>query len=175
MTSIYGVDTFAHIGLFFCIWMPVGAALSWDRLSGRVSGAASAEARLSLRLLQVYLCIIYLASGLEKAVGEQWWNGEAMWRSLMRLDLGQFESAWLAQVPWLARVLCWGTLLVEIGYAFFVWPRRTRRLWAVATIALHIGIAVMLGLVSFAAVMIVFTTSAFLISAEPGTLPASKP
>jgi len=164
--SVYGVDTFANIGLFYCLWMPVGEMFSLDRAAGRATGAPSWLARLSLRVLQIHLCVVYLASGLEKATGEQWWNGEAIWRALMRPDLGQFDFSWLASVPLLAKVVCWQTLLVEIGYAFFVWPRRTRKWWALATIGLHAGIAVMMGLWSFSALMATLTMCAFLISAE---------
>src|SRR5262249_28227711 len=77
--SAYGVYEFAHISLFYCVWMPVGHALSLDRRQGRVSGEASPGARLALRVLQLHLCIVYLASGIEKATGEQWRNGEAVW------------------------------------------------------------------------------------------------
>jgi hypothetical protein len=165
--SIYGVDEFAHIALFYCVWMPVGHALSLDRLAGRVSDAPSAAARLSLRVLQLHLCVVYVSSGIHKALGEQWWDGEAIWRSLTRPDFAQFDMSWLAEVPWLAALACWGTLLVEIGYPLLVWPRRWRAAGALAAVGLHVGIAVGLGLVSFAAVMIVLNVAAFLVRAEP--------
>jgi hypothetical protein len=165
--AIYGVDQFAHIGLFYCVWMPIGAALSVDALGGRESGTPTFSARLALRVLQIHLCVVYFSSGVEKATGIQWWNGEAVWRALMRPDLGQFNVAWFADAPWLARALCWGTLLVEVGYALLIWPRRTRKVWALATVGMHVGIAVGMGLVSFSAVMAVFTVAAFLVSSEP--------
>jgi Vitamin K-dependent gamma-carboxylase len=174
-TSIYGVDEFAHIALFYCVFMPVGHALSLDRLAGRVRGEPSAAARLALRVLQLHLCVAYVSSGIHKAVGEQWWDGEAVWRSLMRPDLGQFDMAWLADAPWVAMLACWGTLLVELGYPLLVWPRWWRKLGALATIGLHVGIAVGLGLVSFAAVMIVLNVAAFLVRAEPAAEPQTSP
>jgi hypothetical protein len=61
-----------------------------------------------------------------------------------------------------------GTLVIETFYPIFVWPRRTRTLWALATISLHVGIAVFMGLVSFSAMMAVFTGSMFLVSGTPG-------
>jgi hypothetical protein len=164
-TSVYGVDTFAQIALFYCMWMPVGQSLAVDRWGQ--PDAASAAARLSLRVLQLHLCIVYFSSGLDKAEGMQWWTGDAIWRGLMRPDFNQFDVTWLASVPWLAMLICWGTLLVELGYAFCVWPKRTRALWALATIGLHLGIAVLMGLWSFSALMIVLTGSTFLVSAEP--------
>ena len=80
--SIYGVDEFAHIGLFYCIWMPVGQAWSLDRWG--VADAGTWEARLALRVLQLHLCIVYFASGIEKATGTDWRNGDVIWYALMR-------------------------------------------------------------------------------------------
>jgi hypothetical protein len=162
--SIYGVDQFAHIGLFYCLCMPVGAAASVDRRAGRETGEGFFSARLALRVLQFHLCIVYLASGIEKATGIQWWNGEAVWRAMMRPDLGQFDVAWLACAPWLARVACWGTLAVELGFSILIWPRWTRKVMGLATIGMHVGIGLGMGLVSFSAVMIVWNLAAFLIS-----------
>ncbi len=173
--SIYGVDQFANIALFYCVVMPVADAASADRLAGRTTGAPSSGARLALRVLQLHLCVVYLASGLEKAAGEQWWNGEAIWRAFIWPSMSVFDFTWLAEVPWVAKLACWGTLLVEIGYAFLVWPRATRRWMALATLGLHLGIAVTLGLVTFAALMMVLTTAAFLVSPEPRAVPAADP
>jgi hypothetical protein len=174
-TSIYGVDDFAHIGLFYCVWMPVGHAWSLDRRSGAVSDEPTPLARLALRVLQLHLCIVYLSSGIEKATGEQWRNGEAIWRTLMRTDLATIDWSWLADHAWVAVVACWATLVVEIGYLLMIWHRRTRLVWALATVGLHLGIALGMGLVSFAAVMIVFNVAALMIPAEssagaPGAL-----
>jgi hypothetical protein len=174
-TSIYGVDDFAHIALFYCIWMPVGFAWSLDRYNGSVSDAPTPLARLALRVLQLHLCIVYLSSGVEKATGEQWWNGEAIWRSVMRPDLAVFDLSWLAGLPVLAMVLCWGTLMVEVGYVLMIWHRRTRLPWAAATMGLHLGIAVFLGLWSFGLLMMVLNVAALVVSPEPRLLPAAKP
>ena len=97
----------------------------------------------------------------------QWWNGEAMWRSLMLPEYAQFDMSWISQVPWLAILFCWSTFFIEIGYAFFIWHPRTRKIWVLATMALHIGIAVFLGLVTFSMAMAVLTFSIFGVSAKP--------
>jgi len=161
--TVYGAYEFAHIALFYCLWFPVGGAWSLDRRAGRASGEPSADARLGLRLLQLHLCVVYFASGIEKATGMQWWNGEAVWRAVMRPDFGYFDFTWLAAVPWVAMLACWGTLVIEIGYALFVWPRRTRRAMALATVGLHVGIGVFLGLWAFAALMIALSVAAWLV------------
>lgn len=148
--AAYGVETFMHIGLCYCMVMPVrpGAPVSeWNTLS--------------IRVLQLHLCIVYVASGVEKAAGIQWWNGEAIWQTLMHSQFSRFDMSWLAQHPWLARLLCWATLLIEIGYPFFMWFRRSRPYGYFAVVSLHLGIAIFMGLELFAAAMIIFNTAAF--------------
>lgn len=159
-TASYGLDHFAHVSLFFLIWMPAGAALSVDNLGKYVWGNPSPQARLSLRVLQGYLAITYLASGLEKIVGIQWRDGEAVWRSLNLPSLHQYDMGWVASYPWLPFLAGWGTLLVEIGYAVFIWPRKTRRLWMWLTVGMHAGIAAFLGLWLFSLIMIILNFAA---------------
>lgn len=159
--TAYGTDFFAHVALFFLIWVPSGATLSLDSLFKPGRATPSGEARLGLRVFQIYLCIAYLASGLEKMLGEQWLNGEAIWRSLMLPSLGQFSMDWLSQFPVLAKLAGWGTLVVETLYPVFIWPKKTRGLWVILTVMLHVGIAVFLGLWLFSALMIVLNLGAF--------------
>ncbi|WP_437995397.1 HTTM domain-containing protein [Sorangium sp. So ce185] len=174
----YGADNYANIFLFYLIWMPSGAALSLDRRLARVPIGPPATTRLSLRVVQLHLCISYLASGLWKASGEQWWNGEAIWRSVMLPAYRQVDFSWLADHPWIAVIAGWLVVLVEAGYAFLIWPRRSRRFWVAATLALHLGIAVFMGLVVFGALMAVLTVAAFGVSADraaPATCPREHP
>jgi hypothetical protein len=159
--GVYGVDTFANTALFYCVIMPVGESFSLDRKLGCLKGDHTPYARLFLRLLQIHLCFVYLSAGVEKAKGTQWWTGEAIWRSLMQPQFHVFDMSWLAGVPWVAALAAWGTLILEIGYCFFIWPKRIRRLWLLGTIGLHLGIASFLGLWFFAAILIVLNLSAF--------------
>ncbi|UQA58749.1 HTTM domain-containing protein [Polyangium aurulentum] len=168
----YGADNFAHIFLFYLVWMPSGDALSLDRLISRRPHGPTWSARLGLRVAQIHLCIVYLASGIAKASGRGWWNGAAMWEALTMPDFRTFDFSWLARHEWLAVLGGWSVLLWELGYAALVWPRRTRRLWVIMTMTMHLGIMIFLGLYVFGAVMIVLTTSAFAVSAEPGHPPA---
>jgi hypothetical protein len=154
---LYGFDTFANIALFYCMFAPVGSALSCDRIAGRTSGTPSFAARLSLRVLQAHLALVYAASGIEKASGIQWWNGEALWRSWMRADLGTLDFSWIAWTPWIAAIGCWTTLGLEVGYALFMWPKRTRKWWGLAMISMHAGISLTMGLHAFAGIMILLT------------------
>ncbi|WP_437589321.1 HTTM domain-containing protein [Sorangium sp. So ce1000] len=163
----YGADQFANIFLFYLIFMPAGAVLSLERAFGRAPPEPSATARLALRVVQLHLCLVYLSSGVEKARGAAWWDGDAIWRSLMLPEYRRFDFSWLAHHAWIAVAAGWTVLLVEIGYPIFIWPRRTRRLWVAATVGLHVGIAVFMRLDIFGAIMSVFTIAAFGVKADP--------
>ena len=169
---VYGVDHFGNIFLFFMIWMPMGNKYSIDSWVGRTSSDPTSGTRLALRVLQFELCVIYVTSGIHKAMGEQWWTGEAIWRAVHLPLFGMVNMDWLAQAPWMAMLMAWATLLIEIGYGIFVWPRRTKHLWVAATVALHIGIALTIGLVSFSVVMAVMTVAVFGVSGEVERPPA---
>lgn len=168
-SSLYGVDDFAHIVLFYFVWMPIGHAWSLDVAAGRVTSAPSFAARLSLRVLQLHLCLVYLSSGIEKATapGHQWLTGEVLWRSLVLPEFAQFDLSWLADYPWILRLSTWGTLALELGYAFFIWPRWTRVPTALATIGMHLGIAVLMGMVTFGLLMMCLTACVWLVPSEP--------
>ncbi|MDI3292148.1 HTTM domain-containing protein [Polyangium sp. 15x6] len=164
---MYGVDSYAHIFLFYAIWVPVGRAASLDALISGASRAPTAGARIGLRIMQIHLCISYFASGVEKATYIDWWNGELIFRALSLPDYRRFDMSWLAHYPAISQLACWATLAIEIGYCVFIWPRRTRRLWLPAILSLHLGIAVFLGLHFFGAIMCVLNFALFGISPEP--------
>jgi hypothetical protein len=158
----YGVETFIHIGLFYCLLMPSAERWSLGARAGRTGYArVSAAARLSQRIIQLHLCMVYLNAGLAKMFGHEWWNGEAIWRSVMQPDFRQFDMSWLAWFPTLTLVLGWGVLVIECGYPLFIWNRRIRPFWLAATIALHAGIALFMGLWMFALAMIVMNIAGF--------------
>src|SRR4051794_35580850 len=121
--SFYGVDQLANTFLFYLLvfWREETIALG------------------CLRVMQIHLCVIYLSAGLFKALGSQWWNGEAVWQAVSQPAFRTFDLSWLARHSWIPTLAGWGTLVVEIGYALFIWPRRTRKAWCLATIGLHIG------------------------------------
>jgi hypothetical protein len=160
--AMYGVDQFAQIGLFYCVWFPAGEALSFDQSSDRGHARPTFGAWLALRILQLHVCIIYTASGVEKALGEQWWNGEAIWRAVMSAPIDPpIDCSFLATIPWLAKALCWMTLLLEAGVVAFVWHPRLRKLWLIGIVGMHLNIALLMNLWTFSATMIVFDVAAF--------------
>lgn len=160
--SFYGVDQLANTFLFYLLLFPSGRVWTF---ASRPAASQRAETIPvgCLRVLQAHLCVIYLAAGLDKAMGRQWWNGEAIWQTVSQPIFSTFDLSWLARPSWIPMVAGWSTLVVEIGYLFFIWPRRTRTPWSLATIGLHLGIGLFMGLVFFSSVMILLTVCFFLI------------
>ncbi|MGH9752889.1 MAG: hypothetical protein ACREA2_08890, partial [Blastocatellia bacterium] len=72
-----------------------------------------------------------------------------------------FDMSWLANFPYIALAASLGTLALEIGYAFFIWPSRTRHICLAAMVLMHSAIAIILGLRFFGAVLIVLNLAAF--------------
>jgi hypothetical protein len=155
--SFYGVDQIANTFLFYLFVFPAGRAWTFESRPEQTIPVGC------LRVMQVHLAVIYLAAGLGKAMGRQWWNGEAVWLAVTQPAFSTFDLGWTARHPWIPMLAGWSTLVVEVGYAFLIWPRRTRRAWALATIGLHLGLGLFMGLVFFSAVMILLTSCLFLI------------
>jgi hypothetical protein len=170
-SSAYGFDMYAHIFLFYLIWVPAGHAFSLDRLLGRTSALPSSDARLGLRVMQIHMAIAYLTSALEKAQVRDWWNGELIWRSVNLPEYSQFDMTWMAYWPIIPMALGWGTLLVEGLFFVFIWPKQTRLFWVILTTSLHAGIALFLGLQIFGIIMCVIVIALFGVSAEPALYP----
>jgi len=163
--SFYGVDQLANTFLFYLFLFPSGRA--WAFASGPASSRREGTIPVGcLRVMQLHLCAIYLGAGLHKAMGRQWWNGEAIWQVVSQPDFSTFNLTWLARSPWIPMLAGWGTVVVEIGYVFFIWPRRTRKAWCFATIGLHLCMGLFMGLVFFSSLMTLLTACLFLIPEE---------
>lgn len=163
---LYGADIFIHIAFFYLVFMPSGDAFSLDVRAGRRPNRPSVAAGLTRRILQLHLVIVYVSSGIEKAMGPQWWNGDAIWRSVALPAFRgpaylTFDLSALANVPWVPLASGWLVLLVETGYGAFIWWRGTRLVWLCLTLGMHLFIGVFLGMALFAAIMSLLNLAAF--------------
>lgn len=159
--TLYGMDYFTHIGLFYLVIMPSSDRLSLPVALGRRPRYQTVSAGVTRRMLQLQMALIYGSSGIEKSLGPQWWNGEAIWRSMTLPVFHVFDLTWLASVPWLPMMIGWSVLLTEGGYLVAMWFRRTRLPWFCAIVGMHLGIGLFMGMWVFAAVMITLNIGAF--------------
>lgn len=174
--TLYGVDMMMNFTLLYLALGPSGDALSVDRWVKRWRQRRQAarhgwplpsslphpsvSANVTLRLFQVHLCIIYLYSGLAKLQGGVWWNGTAVWMTLVNYEFSWVCHDWyaatmrfLTQHRWLWEIVVTGatigTLVLEIGFPFLVWNRRLRWPMLLGALGLHLGIGLLMGLMTF--------------------------
>ncbi len=186
-TTLFGMDTMMNLLVLYLTIAPCGAALSVDRLIGRywrtwralrdrrpvpeeAPPAPRVSATLALRMIQINLCIIYLAAGLSKLQGNAWWSQTAVWGTMAnpefsptQYDLYLGFLRLLCRHRWMWELFMAGgvlfTLAMEIGFPFLIWNRRLRWVMLSAGVMLHTGIALFMGLNTFSLFMIVFLMS----------------
>lgn len=184
-----------------------GVVQAWFRLLRRpvpaldeIAPAASAAivpsvgANVAIRLLQIHVGIIYFVAGLSKLQGNAWWAGEAVWGTLGNFEFAPMQYgfyreflAFIGEHRWLYAIIMTGgglfTLAFEIGYIFLIWRPTLRWIFLSGAIVLHGLIGVLMGLGTFALIMLVMNM-AFLrkeevywlvgwFGARPTSMPAS--
>lgn len=165
----YGLDQINSFLMLYLALGPCGDYLSIDaRLAqrqGRGVPQASVLANIAQRLIQVHMCIVYLFAGLGKLQGDTWWNGQAIWGAVANYEYQTIDLTWLAAHLGVVNLLTYGTLFWEVSYPFLIWPRLTRPIWLAMAIAVHAGIGLAMGMITFGLIM-VFGNLAFLDSAS---------
>jgi hypothetical protein len=181
VTLWFGMDAVLVMLLFYQMWGPTGATLSLDRWIRRQWIARQAlragqpvhtalalrpswAANISIRLIQIHMCVIYACSGLAKLQGNMWWNGWATWMTISMPEFELISMRWLAYLPdWFIEAFTWiatyGTLFLEIGFPFLIWSRTWRPVILFGVVMLHAGIGVFMGLGAFGAAMLTGCTS----------------
>jgi hypothetical protein len=156
----YGMDQLTTVGLFYLMISPLPDRCSLDCLF-RMIPVKSHRSGFIRRMLQIHLCIIYLVGGLAKCVGPGWWNGDSIWRALSHPPFNviapEILVRWRTVFP-IAGITVWA---IELGYPLLIWSKRTRNLWLICTIGMHVAIGVTMGMYLFALIMIVLNLAAF--------------
>jgi hypothetical protein len=110
-----------------------------------------------VRILELQVAWIYLATGLEKMTGTLWPSGIATYYSLqLEHTFGRTWAKPIAENLALAHVMSWGTLAFELAFLpLAMLPSRVTRLIAVAMAAsLHLGILVLMNVGNFPVIML---------------------
>lgn len=169
---LFGLDQVMMLLLMYLMLAPCGSIYSVDawlrhnreKVGKRNSwwlpnaGPNSAN-QVATRLIQLHLCIIYLFGGISKLRGEMWWDGSALWYAIVNWEYQSIDAVWLGHYPTLLGALAHITIFWETFYCATVWPRFSRP-WTIAlAIAVHGGIALGLGMITFGLMMIVANLS----------------
>ncbi|PQO29258.1 HTTM domain-containing protein [Blastopirellula marina] len=159
--ALFGLD---QVNVMLAMYMMLGGAgeaYSLDRLiekwryPNRQLPKTSTAANVSIRLIQLHMCVIYLFAGTGKLLGDTWWEGTAMWGAVANSEYQSMDMTWLASYPLLIALLTQVSLAWELSYSALVWPRLTRPLVIFMAIPLHLGIALCMGMVTFGLAMLI--------------------
>jgi hypothetical protein len=157
----YGMDNFMTIGLFYLMLSPMPDRFSLDWQIRTLQPKDPQLLGFWRRVLQLHLCVVYFFSGLTKCLGSGWWDGSSVWRALIRPPFNLVDPEilvrWKYLFPLAGILIC----LIEFGYPFFIWSAKTRKLWLSGVCAMHVAIAVTMGMYLFSLVMIVLNVAAF--------------
>ena len=179
---LFGLDQIVTYSVMYLMLAPCGSAFSVDawlreKFKPKIESSKklrwlfpeatpSVAANIATRLLQLHLCVIYLFGGLAKARGDSWWDGTAVWYAIGNYEYQSIDMTWLASFPRIMSALSNATLFWGIFYCALIWPKRTRVIALAVAVAVHSGIALFLGMVTFGLMML----AANLIFVDPNWL-----
>ncbi|MFM1996814.1 MAG: hypothetical protein RLZZ111_1201 [Planctomycetota bacterium] len=153
---LHSGDCLVRIGAFFLMFARTDGVASLPRWLGRrlrPDGAApwppAAVPAWPQRILQLQLCILYLVTGIWKALGRTWRDGTAVG---MVLQLGEFQRFPISDVfmtPLASQLFTYGTLAFELGFPLLVWVPALRLPVLAAGLAFHAGLEWMLNVQLF--------------------------
>jgi hypothetical protein len=157
----YGFDYFLLISYtYLFIWGSVTKYLIFEKVD-------ISSNDFLVFTMKIHLCIAYFSSGLEKVLGYNWRNGESVWKAVhLPTFNNDFGIHWnsFGEYPILFLITGWITILIELLYPIFVNFSKTRGIFLIFVIALHLGIVVFLNLYFFSAIMIIWNLTAYYFS-----------
>src|SRR5438876_8355424 len=157
----YGADNLMTTGLFYLMLSPLPDRYSLDHRLVKTRPKDPQFLGFWRRVLQVHLCFVYFFGGLAKCLGNGWWNGSNLWRSLIRPPFNLISPDILVRFKYALPVLGISICVIEVGYPLFIWIKKTRFVWLVCILGMHVAIGLTMGLYLFALVMIVLNLAAF--------------
>lgn len=109
---------------------------------------------VATRLIQLHLCLLYLVAGTAKLKGAAWWSGVALWGAIGNQEYQTIDLTGLVHWPAVINLLTHVALAWEISYAFVVWNRWLRPVVLALAVAVHAGIGLCFGMLTFGLIMI---------------------
>jgi len=155
-----GGNYFFRIMLIYLIFADVSRRWSLDSRRRARKNLGESESgtvlhNLALCLVVGQLCLVYLEAGLYKVQGPLWQNGTAMYYPLQSEAYGAipFLSDVATNLTWAVVLVTYFSVLVQIAFTFMLFHKITRRIALLGILAMHLGIAVLMGLPFFSGIM----------------------
>lgn len=122
----------------------------WESTRALIRPSVAVVHNFGVLLILVQLGMLYMSTGLYKAMGELWQNGTALYY-IMRVD--EFSWPGIAEIIYRNQYLVvlgtYGTVLFEVTFFPSLFSRWTRYAMIVVGTFFHAGIAMLMGLVTF--------------------------
>lgn len=150
--DVSGKESLSQLGLFFVL-----LSMQVDR----TSRFFFLSPQFLLRALQLQVCLIYLALGVQRANAAGWWNGESVLHFSLLSPQASFSFQWLEKFPWVAKWVARSTIFFDLSFPILVWVKRTRRSYVFLSMIISLFIYFLLNRVAFPLVMLVLTLCAF--------------
>jgi hypothetical protein len=144
---------------FIPLWLTftnAGGLWSIDALRGPQPPTGRGWA-LPVRILELQVAWVYLATGIEKIAGTLWLEGTAAYYALqLEHTFGRWWAHPVALQPILVKVISWGTIGVELGFLplAMIPSNLTRVVAAIGAAGLHFGILVLMNVGNFPVIML---------------------
>ncbi len=160
---LFGADVIGGLFLFYLSFTKCADYFSlkshfFKRQKKYVSDLPSKDkvsiSSLFVRLMQIQICTIYMYTGFEKLKGNTWWDGTALWTVFANPQFSQFDLKFLSQVPLFFAVGTFLSLIFEIYFPAMMLNNKYRKYWLFAGFFFHVGIGLLLGLMTFSLVML---------------------
>ncbi len=163
-----GGDNVMQLAFFYLAFADLGAHFSVDETRRRACPVDPEWRRLSaiahnaaMLAIACQVSLVYGVAGLTKVQGETWRNGTALYFALRG---GEFTwpgvSEHIFHNVWLLTLLAYATVFFQVSFPFLLVINRGTRLFAVAAgLSFHVGIALVMGLTTFAGFLVAMDLS----------------
>ncbi|OAN40300.1 HTTM domain-containing protein [Mycolicibacterium iranicum] len=149
-------DVLLRVEAFVIALAPSGAALSLDERR-RTGSFWSAQTRAPwpLRLLQIQLTVVYVATFAARMTGEKWPSGTAVSYALRLEDMLILRvPGAVVDSPALTNVGTWTVLVGELLLGILIWKRRIRPVVVAIGVVLHLTIMITIAVGFFTPAML---------------------
>jgi hypothetical protein len=153
VSVMFGVDMISTFFLLYLCFADANARYSVDSRIGRGANRQSVLSHISMRLMQIQLCIIYGYSGLEKMKGTRWWDGSALWDVLTMGNMQRWDLSFVAHAPVLLALGVYVVLAWEAYFPALIWVPRLRLPMLFFGVIMHLGIYLFMNLPTFGFMM----------------------
>jgi hypothetical protein len=149
-----GGDNLLEILLLYAVPLDLWNSAARGKQLGRVHVTLH---NLGLLACMLQISVMYFTAGLAKVPGNYWQNGTAFYYVLASEEFGVTKvGRWIWDHRVLLALSTWGPLVLQLAFPWIYffgrpWPRRIVLLLAMS---FHVGILVLMGLNTFALIMI---------------------